>query len=223
MKRIKDYIGKLCLKYLIPKPPIVDSNKIKIACIGDSITYGAGVPHDHEHNTWEYFLGEKLGGEYQVLNYGISGRTLLDEGDFPYRKEKFYNISRQIKAEIYILMLGTNDSKPYNWNTKRFQKQYREFVDSYLKLENKPKVYLMAPPHCFQDEETGIVGYDIIAETVQGEIHNFILEYAKENDIPCIDLDEGTKEHPEWFDDGVHPNAVGNRALADLIYSVIFN
>lgn len=23
--------------------------------------------------------------------------------------------------------------------------------------------------------------------------------------------------HPEWFDDGVHPNAIGNKAIAEYI------
>lgn len=81
---LKKMIGNLCLRYLVPKPPAIQAGKKLVACIGDSITYGAGVVQDHDHRTWEYFLQQKLGDEYQVLNYGISGRTLQDEGDFPY-------------------------------------------------------------------------------------------------------------------------------------------
>ena len=111
MADFKEMIGKFVLKYLVvPKAPKVEKDKIRIACIGDSITYGAGVVgKNYKHSTWEYFLQQKLGDDYQVLNYGISGRTLQNEGDYPYRKEKFYRITHKIQAEIYIIMLVTND------------------------------------------------------------------------------------------------------------------
>lgn len=38
----KEMFGKFVLKYLVvPKAPKVEKDKIRIACIGDSITYGA--------------------------------------------------------------------------------------------------------------------------------------------------------------------------------------
>ena len=41
---LKDLMMHLILKYLvIPETPKILSGKIHIACIGDSITYGAGV------------------------------------------------------------------------------------------------------------------------------------------------------------------------------------
>lgn len=91
--------GKFVLKYLVvPKAPKVEKDKIRIACIGDSITYGAGVTgKNYKRSTWEYFLQQKLGDDYQVLNYGISGRTLQNEGDYPYRKEKFYRITHKTR------------------------------------------------------------------------------------------------------------------------------
>ena len=161
-------IGKFVLKYLVvPKAPKVEKDKIRIACIGDSITYGAGVVgKNYKHSTWEYFLQQKLGDDYQVLNYGISGRTLQNEGDYPYRKEKFYQITHKIQAEIYIIMLGTNDAKPYNWDFKRYRDQFRRFVAGYKKHSNQPKIYIMAPSKCFVDESIGKVGYDILNENI---------------------------------------------------------
>ena len=53
------------------KPPIIIPDKKYIACIGDSITQCYGVIENHDTNTWEYFLNQLLGDEYQVLNYGL--------------------------------------------------------------------------------------------------------------------------------------------------------
>ena len=108
------------MKYLaVPKLPSITEGKKTIACIGDSITFGAGVRGKIEL-TWEYHLEKLLGKEHQVLNYGISGRTLLSEGDYPYTEEKQYEHSRKSRADVYLIMLGTNDSKPYNWNEELF-------------------------------------------------------------------------------------------------------
>lgn len=58
--------------------------KKRILCIGDSITFGAGVIYSRWRNAFPVMLEKMLGHEFQVLNYGISGATLLDEGDMPY-------------------------------------------------------------------------------------------------------------------------------------------
>jgi len=60
---------------------------IKIACVGDSITQGAGAKSGQSYPAQ---LQALLGDGYKVGNFGVSGRTLLKKGDFPYWKEKKY-------------------------------------------------------------------------------------------------------------------------------------
>ena len=199
------------------KPPIIIPDKKYIACIGDSITQCYGVIENHDTNTWEYFLNQLLGDEYQVLNYGLIGRTLQDEGDVPYRKELFFKITHEIKADIYIIMLGTNDSKLSNWNEERFRKQYPEFVDSYLNLSNKPDVILMLPPMCFKDKHTGIYNFEVNPEIINGPIIDIIKETALSRKLKIIDLNTLTVDKEEWFVDGVHPNSYGNKMIGEYI------
>lgn len=40
-------------------------------------------------------------------------------------------------------------------------------------------------------------------------------------DIPVIDLHEFTRNHADWFLDGVHPNDEGYEFLAGYIYEII--
>ena len=211
------FIEHIVLKYLVvPKAPVVDQEKIHIACIGDSITFGAGV-NGVKEKTWEYKLNQMLGEGYQVLNYGISARTLQDEADYPYTAEKFYKKSHDVLADIYIIMLGTNDAKTYNWDKDRYTKELNTFVRSYIELPNKPKVILMTPPKCYVAPEIGKVNFDIDADVVDGQIHDIVQATANELSLDVIDLNEFTACHEEWFCDGVHPNEAGNAAIAEFI------
>lgn len=214
---LKDVLSHIVLKFLVvPKSPEVLPDKTHIACIGDSITFGAGVNGETE-KTWEYFLNQRLGDSYQVINYGISGRTLQDEGDYPYTADKFYPESLGCQAEYYLIMLGTNDAKPYNWNEGRYERELEVFCQAYLRLNHQPVVILMTPPTCYADPETGVVGYDIQAEFVDESVAPIVRRMAEELGLPCIDLHAYTQGHSEWFGDGVHPNELGNGEIAAYI------
>ncbi len=194
--KISDILSHFVLKYLVvPKSPKILPDKTHIA--------------------WEYYLNQILGEDYQVINYGISGRTLQDEGDYPYRADKFYSESLNCSAEIYLIMLGTNDAKPYNWNVERYEREFHSFCKEYRDLRNHPRVILMTPPQCYADPKTGKVGFDINAETIDRCITGIIKRQAENLKLEVIDLHELTQNHEDWFDDGVHPNALGNQMIAE--------
>ena len=213
-------MGHLILKYLaVPKAPKVIEGKKHIVCIGDSITYGAGV-RGKRQETWEYFLEKMLKEEYQVLNYGISGRTLQKEGDYPYTDEKFYTISKELPADICLIMLGTNDAKPYNFDAGRYEKELDTFICSYDKAK---QVILMTPPSVFIDPKIGKVGFDIEMANIDGPIYETVKKTAERKGLKLIDLHEYTCEKEDWFVDGVHPNRMGNYKIAEYIYRTLTN
>jgi alpha-L-fucosidase 2 len=49
------------------------------------------------------------------------------------------------------MMLGTNDSKIYQWNRRQYHNDYVEMVKNMKNLPSKPEVYLMVPPPLYQD------------------------------------------------------------------------
>src|SRR5690606_25963367 len=81
---------------------------IKIACVGNSITYGSGIV-DREHNAYPAQLRAMLGEGYEVRNFGVGGATLLNKGDKPYRKTEAYADALRFKPDIVFIKLGTND------------------------------------------------------------------------------------------------------------------
>ena len=68
----------------VSDPASVTDEAKTIVCIGDSITYGYGVKNP-DQNAWPTLLEKKLGDSWEVVNLGVIGSTLLDEGAFPYR------------------------------------------------------------------------------------------------------------------------------------------
>lgn len=195
-----------------------------IVALGDSITFGAGVPKTRSTDSWEAKLEKLFAGSYQVLNYGVSGATLQDEGDCPYWNihhpgtPSFPEAAMALNPEIMLLMLGTNDSKPYNWNRERYEAQLDQRVKEFLESGKVQRLILMCPPFACPADGSDIVSFDILNETIRDEIVPIVKKCAEENGVEYIDLYAATENHPEYFMDGVHPNSFGNRVIAAEIH-----
>jgi lysophospholipase L1-like esterase len=179
---------------------------IKIACVGDSITQGAGAKSGQSYPAQ---LQALLGDGYKVGNFGVSGRTLLKKGDFPYWKEKKYQDALAMEPAIVIIMLGTNDTKPQNWKFEaEFDADYRELVKSFQMLKSKPKVFVCRPVPV-----PGEGNYGINEENIQKEIPR-VDALAKELGCGVIDMHAALEKFPELLPDRVHPNTAGAGEMA---------
>ena len=99
----------------------------KIVCVGDSITQGYKF---YETNlSYPSVLRDRLDPEkYEVVNLGLSRRTMSKKGDYPYWNEDVFLQALASQADTIILMLGTNDAKEYNWNEKEFKEDYQDMI-----------------------------------------------------------------------------------------------
>lgn len=200
-------------RVIYPSVMVSGSGEKRVLCIGDSITYGQGVIGSRKENSYPAFLAEKLGSEYQVKNYGLCNRTLVSDGQMPYGAEDFAEESLNEDADIVIIMLGTNDSKKANWNAARYEEEYIQFVQKYQSMESAPQVYIMTPPCIYVTGEGNCDN-----EVVRDEIVPILGRVADVTGAQLIDLYTLTEGHPEWFADGLHPNAEGNKAISQEIY-----
>ena len=80
--------------------------QLKIACVGNSITSGAGP--DRLKNSYPGQLQNLLGNGFEVRNFGVSGRTLLSRGNFPYINEPEYKAALDWLPDLVTIKLGTN-------------------------------------------------------------------------------------------------------------------
>ena len=86
---MKNAIISLFLLFIAVQYVAAQKKVIKIACIGNSITYGVGTRNPAK-DSYPAVLGQMLGDGYEVRNFGVSARTMLMKGDNPYMKEERY-------------------------------------------------------------------------------------------------------------------------------------
>ncbi len=187
---------------------------IKIACVGDSITYGAGV-EGRETNSYPAQLGEYLGAGFEVRNFGRSGATLQKGGDLPYWTTDEAKAADAFQPDVVILKLGTNDTKPQNWKGKAaFIADYRAMIDRFRGLKSRPKLWVCLPVPVYGDH------WGINAATLD-EVIEATQEACDKSKIPVIDLNDALSGHPELFPDQVHPDAKGAVLMAKTVYQAI--
>ncbi len=185
----------------------------RVACIGDSITEGAGADPGKSYPSQ---LQELLGTGWKVGNYGVSGRTLLDKGDFPYTKENAYQDALQFLPNVVIIMLGTNDTKPQNWRyDHEFVADYTKLVAAFRALESKPQIYLCRPCPVVGDGS-----FDITEKNLQKVIQK-VDALAKDLKTGVIDMYAALEGKPELIPDKVHPNTQGALEMSKAAAAVL--
>lgn len=185
-----------------------------VACVGDSITYGAGIS-DRTNDSYPAQLQRILrqyDPAWEVRNFGVSGATLLRRGDKPYVQESAYSSARACNPDIVVIKLGTNDSKPQNWQYKdEFVSDYGDMIDVFRALPSRPEVWICKPVPAFR------VNFTIRPEVIRDEILPLIDQIATEKQVPVIDLYTALLEAELLFPDAIHPNAEGAGLMAQTI------
>ena len=200
----------LALLHPVPRPK---PGQIRVACVGDSITYGYRV-QGRRANCYPSRLGKLLGEGYCVGNFGFSGRTAVENGDHPYTKTRLYRQSLAWKPDIVLLMLGTNDSKPYNWDAAAYERDMGKLIDAYRAVGSR--VYLLLSPPVFPVD--GAVKFDISSEVLENEILPICRVLSERRDVVLIDAHSNFENRPDLYADGVHLNRLGADTLAKSIY-----
>ena len=207
----------LLTAFAMPQPAAAQDKTppIKVACIGDSITFGARIK-DRKKNNYPTQLQGLLGDAFAVRNLGVSGTTMLKKGNKPYWKRPQFQTAQKMQPNIVIIKLGTNDTKPDNWKHKGdYQADYIEMINLFQKLDSKPNIYL-----CYPAPVVGEQG-GINDKTVREEVIPMIDAIAKKTKLPIIDLYTPLKDKPELIPDKVHPNAEGATIIAETVAQAI--
>ena len=183
---------------------------IKVAFVGNSITQGPGRDNP---NSYPLQVAKLLGSAYEVKNFGVSGRTLLKKGDYPYWNEPQFQQVKDFQPDVVVIKLGTNDSKPQNWAHKA------DFVKDYLDLiaelrAHMPKdgmVYVVMPVPVTR------VNFGINPDVMNNEQRLMLMEIIQKSGAELIDLYTPLMDKPELLPDGVHPNNEGLSIMAAVV------
>ena len=152
---------------------------VRVACIGNSITFGAGIKN-RSRDSYPSVLARMLGDSYWVKNFGVSARTMLNKGDHPYMNEPAYKNALAFNPNIVVIKLGTNDSKSFNWKYKAdFMKDAQNMITAFKGLPSQPKIYLCYPSKAY------LTGDGINDDIISKEIIPMINKLAKKKRPVC--------------------------------------
>ncbi len=197
------------------------ADKVKVACVGNSVTYGYKL-ENRERDAYPSQLQRMLGDGYEVGNFGKSGATLLRRGHRPYLQQEEYQQAKAFGASIVVIHLGLNDTDPRDWPNYRddFEADYQALIDSLQaaapggKIE-KLIVCRMTPIfHGHSRFESGTRDW-------HKEIQAAIDRVALRNGIEALDIFTPLHSRPDLFPDNLHPNPQGAEILAKTVYGGI--
>ena len=188
---------------------------IKLAFVGASITAGYGTPN-HERDSYPAQLSRMLGDGWQLRNFGVSATTLIHSGDVPYIGTEAYKKALDYAPDVLVIDLGGNDSKPQNFEAhpQDFVPDYKAMAEAFRKANSHVKIYAALPVPAFP-ENFGIRDSIIVEKIIPA-----IKQAAKEANLSVIDLHTPMQNRAADFADKVHPNQVGAKTLAEIIYEV---
>jgi len=185
----------------------------QVACVGDSITAGYGLQKGEK--SYPNCLRELMGREFRIQAFAASGRTLSKQGDMPIWKTQALDQAAAMQPDVVVIALGTNDAKPKNFEkVSELPNDAVAMIHLFRDLPSKPTVIIALPAPVYR------TNYGILEENLV-RVRATLAETAKKENVQVIDLSTALANHSEWFPDGVHPNAEGAAALANVVATAL--
>ena len=203
----------------------------RVACIGDSITYGHGLA-DRARESYpaqlQLLLDAASPGKYEVRNFGNSGRgiyldSMRGKEKRGYRWMKEHAEALAWKPDVVICNLGINDNgeyiKEYTGKRRRgqFESEYLQLLADYKKANRNAKFYIwtkLAPlvegQRFYRSPEPFLMQADL--EKVARRAH-----------AVGIDMQEPLRDGMDviFAKDKIHPNADGAKIIAETTFKAL--
>ena len=217
--------------FCLLSPFAVKAQQLRIACIGNSITFGARLDKP-DIESYPAVLAEMLKTNnylnYEIKNFGIGGATILRFGT-PNLWPLIDSLDN-FKPDIVIIKAGTNETvgKPrLNWeHIGEFEKDYSDYIAEIRKVNPNCKIVICSPLDMVI--QTDGLSPERITD-LSGrrpriwELRKRIKKIAKSEQVSFLDLTkpfEG-KANLMTKKDGVHPNKDGYQYLGSLVYDYL--
>ncbi|SRR5574344_2141159 len=191
---------------------------IKIATLGDSLTYGQGASDFTE--SYPYLLAKNLAGEKQAVSlspFAFPGAMTSDLID------NFLDQAVAFQPDIATILIGVNDMHNHV-SLPDFKKNYQKIISA-LKTNPQTKIYLISMPF-IGDKFLMLPPYQKRFLNETEKYNEVIKTLAQENQVEYLDITTDTtelfkKSGNHYSLDHFHPSAVGYKIFAQLIYASI--
>ena len=203
-----------------------DGSDVKIACIGDSITYGYCIDEiDRTVYSYPAMLDAKLGDGYEVANFGKSASYILpgdsvynlrDDKTLSYRDTQQFADSIAYAPDVVIIMLGTNDvtSLVSNEAAEVIEAELENIIGIYQALESVQRVYVMTSIFC---------PYSVtLSKASDGPLQKIQQKAAADTGAEFIDIYSLTRDYFDvmlHLSDRLHPDEDSYEAIPSACYA----
>ncbi len=180
---------------------------IRVACVGDSITYGSGYPAK---------LQSILGSNYTVANFGVSGSSVMSNTYKPYTNTPDFWRALNFQPDIVVIMLGTNDANlNYTNNLGTFEKSYQDIIRQFESLPGDQQIIVVDPPPILNNT------LNLSDQNLVQDVIPQINQVANNLNLTTVNVYDTMTNHTDLIGDGVHPSMEGGEIIANQIGQAI--
>lgn len=210
-----------------------DGTPVKIACVGDSITYGYRIVSTNEETgeldnveyTYPAMLQSKLGDGYEVGNFGKSASYLLaDDNKYNVKSGKCYTdmdeytASIEFAPDVVLIMLGTNDIKSMKTPAAidAVEEALESLIRTYQALESVDRVYVVTSIFTY----SSVVG----AYTSDGPLQRVQQKAAADTGAEFVDIYSLTREYFSvmlHLGDRLHPYKNDSEVIPSALHALL--
>lgn len=199
---------------IVAKSGFATQPKLRVACIGDSTTWGTHATRA-DGVTYPDCLAKMGRRRLLVRNFGVGSTTLLRRSGRAWCDTGELERAIDFKPDVLIVMFGVNEiSHPALlddflpdalWLVDQFQ---RAIPDSAILIATPTP---LAPGDEKQPENTELATKIIPA----------LRQVAQMKGCRMVEINQAYPPSLDYLPDGVHPNAQGNRLIAELVFNAI--
>jgi len=207
-----------------------------ILCYGDSLTYGAnpvmGAPRHAYEDRWPTALERGLNGAARCIAEGLGGRTTVHDDWYADSDRNGARLlptllSTHDPLDMVIIMLGTNDIKPFHgrtaleasWGMRRLV----HIVRAHAAGEGQPvpKIIIMAPPVTAMANAHPEMMLHFSGEDAIKASSGFAEFYKRRADEENVGFFNAGSVAKTSVADGIHLDAANTRAIGEGLVPLV--
>jgi acyl-CoA thioesterase I len=226
-KQIVEYLFAGILLSVFIYPANAQAYKVRMAFIGNSITYGATLKNPAT-DSYPAQLGKMLSGVYgdtvEIKNAGVSARTMLKHADNPIWIEPPFKSALKFVPDICLVCLGTNDSRPFIWDEwgDEFLADYLSMIDTFKFRNPYTRFIICHPTPIWEGHPYGTNFSNSHNDSVLvNHIIPLIDSVAKLTGAILVDFHTPFTDSLNLFPDKLHPDLEGSRQIAEILFDRI--
>ena len=188
--------------------------KLRVACVGDSTTWGTHATRA-EGVTYPDQLAKMGRRTLQVRNFGVGATTLLRQSGRAWCDTGELEQAIAYQPDVVVIMFGVNEiSHPdlleeFLPDALWLIDQFKSAIPDLCIFMATPTPLAPADEKCRQNTE------------LRTKIIPTVRQVAQMTGCQIIEVNQAYPPTLDYLPDGVHPNAQGNRLIAQLVFDAI--